>query len=97
MQDLLTTLNKLKRPRLLINAARIGMTEYRRESHLQRHLGGETLPQSSEALARLLELEVDMNTKRRESAAGYSVSRHVDILIAMMNEARLLRTQGQTD
>ncbi|MEM9129543.1 MAG: DUF6477 family protein, partial [Pseudomonadota bacterium] len=75
MNDLLKKLNGLKRPRLLINAARIGMPEYRRECHLSRHLGHEQLPQSHDALARLLELETDMNAKRRESAAGYSVSR----------------------
>ena len=39
MNDLLMKLDTLKRPRLLIRAARIGMAEYRRDVHLRRHLG----------------------------------------------------------
>ncbi len=55
MTDILKKLDSLKRPRLLIRAARIGMAEYRRDVHLRRHLGQGPLPRSGAALARLVE------------------------------------------
>lgn len=92
MNDLLTKLDTLKRPRLLIRAARLGMAEYRRDVHLRRHLGQGPLPRSGAALARLVEIESGLNDQRRERDAGYSPVKHVDLLIAMMAEARILRT-----
>lgn len=91
MKDLLTKLDNLKRPRLLIRAARIGMGEYRRDVHLRRHLGHGPLPRSGAALARLVEIESGVDEQRRERNAGYSSIRHVDLLIAMMGEARIVR------
>ena len=91
MNDLLTKLDTLKRPRLLIRAARIGIDEYRRDVHLRRHLGHGPLPRSGAALARLVELESGVNQQRRERQAGYSSVQHVDLLIAMMGEARIVR------
>lgn len=92
MTDLLTMLNTLRRPRLLIRAARIGAAEYRRDAHLRRHLGYGALPRSAAALSRLVDMEAALEELRRERAAGYSATRHVEILIAMMGEARILRT-----
>lgn len=91
MQDILTTLDAMKRPSLLIRAARIGTPDYRREVHLRRYLGETRLPRSGEALLRLMEIESDLDERRKTQAAGYSPARHVDILIAMMGEARILR------
>ena len=91
MQDILTTLDRLRRPRLLIRAARFGELDYRREADLRRHLGYGRLPRSGEALVRLIEIEAEMNARRKVDDAGYSPARHVDILIAMMGEARLMR------
>ncbi|MEL7088895.1 MAG: DUF6477 family protein, partial [Planctomycetota bacterium] len=39
MQDVLTMLQCLHRPRLLMRAARIGAEDYRRAAHLPRLLG----------------------------------------------------------
>lgn len=94
MNELLMKLDGLRRPRLLIRAARIGLAEYRRNVHLPRHLGQGPLPRSSAALARLVELESDLNDQRRTRDAGYSTVKHVDILIAMMGEARILRASN---
>ncbi|MEB8386151.1 DUF6477 family protein [Rhodobacteraceae bacterium KMM 6894] len=92
MQDLLTLLNTLRRPQLLIRAARIGAAEYRREAHLRRYLGYGALPRSAAALRRLVDMEATLEELRQDRAAGYSATRHVEILIAMMGEARILRT-----
>lgn len=91
MKDVLGLLNDLKRPRLLIQAARIGVDDYRRETHLRHHLGYGRLPKHGAALMQLVEKESVMNSHRRSGDAGYSIAHHVDILIAIMGEARLLR------
>ena len=91
MQDILSTLNTLHRPPLLIRAARIGVSDYRRDAQLRRHLGDAPLPCCATALARLIEIEIQLERARQESAAEYSAARHVDILIAMLGEARLIR------
>ncbi|MBV2361132.1 hypothetical protein KUH32_15315 [Thalassococcus sp. CAU 1522] len=91
MRDILGLLAHLRRPRLLIRAARIGAVNYRRDTHLHRLLGYSSLPRSGAALMRLIEVEADLDEKRRNDDAGYSVSRHVEVLMAMMGEAQLLR------
>lgn len=91
MLDVLSALHALRRPRLLLRAARIGQGDYRRTVHLQRHLGIGPLPCSGAALMQLMEIEAEMNAQRKRRAAEYSAARHVDILIAMMGEARILR------
>ncbi|SDX99102.1 DUF6477 family protein [Citreimonas salinaria] len=92
MKDILSLVSDLRRPRLLIRAARIGAQEYQRDPHLHRILGYGNLPRPGEALMRLLSIEGDLDEMRHGGDAGYSVSRHVEVLSAMMGEARLLRT-----
>lgn len=90
MQDLMTMLSTLRRPRLLIRAARHGVQEYNRDRHLQRLLGYGSLPRPAAALLRLVEIERELDEQRRSDDAAYSVVRHLDLLIAMMGEAQLL-------
>ncbi len=97
MLDLLSLLHTIRRPRLLIRAARFGMDDYRRDIHLPRLLGHGRQPRSGAALARLIEMEADLNDLRKENAAGYSPVRHVEILIAMMGEAQILRAATRPD
>ncbi|WP_380991475.1 DUF6477 family protein [Sedimentitalea sp. HM32M-2] len=87
----MSMLNSLRRPQLLIRAARYGAQEYRRDRHLQRLLGYGTLPRPAAAIMRLMEIERTLDDQRREDDAGYSLPRHVDVLIAMMGEAQLMR------
>ncbi len=91
MQDLISMLHALRRPRLLMRAARIGVDEYRRDIHLPRHLGYGVLPRQGAALLRLIELEGALNELRLNGNSAYSIAKHVDILIAMLGEARILR------
>lgn len=91
MTDLLRLLNQRRRPPLLIRAARIGATGYRRETALRRHLRCSRIPDSGTALGALLALEEEQEDARQGRAASYMPARHVDILIALMGEARLLR------
>uniref|UniRef100_UPI003567C54A DUF6477 family protein n=1 Tax=Shimia sp. TaxID=1954381 RepID=UPI003567C54A len=91
MKNLAQLVADLRRPRLLIRAARLGVDSYRREKHLGRHFGYGSLPRSSPALLHLLDRENRINQQRESGAAGYSIATHVDLLIAIMGEARLLR------
>ncbi len=91
MQDILSMLNALHRPRLLMRAARIGAEDYRRSVHLPRLLGYGQLPRHGAALLRLMEIEETLNAQRASDDSGYSLLRHVDVLIAIVGEARILR------
>ena len=92
MQDLLTMLNALHRPRLMMRAARIGAQDYRRTIHLPRLLGYGVLPRHDAALLKLIEMEAVLDDQRTDGDASYSLIRHLDVLIAMVGEARVLRT-----
>lgn len=94
MTDLLSMLNQLRRPRILIEAARFGLAEYRRETALRRLLGDARLPGNGAALAALMEIEDTLDEQRRRHDAGYSATRHVDVMIAIMGEARLMRASS---
>lgn len=93
MKDILGILADLRRPRLLIRAARIGSEDYRREAQLGRILGSALLPRPGAAAMKLMELEGELDERRRRQEAGYSVAQHVELLAALMGEARLLREQ----
>lgn len=97
MQDILTMLNALQRPRLIMRAARIGAQDYRRAAHLPRLLGYGALPRHGAALMKLMEIEAGMEGQRTGGDASYSLVRHLDVLIAMVAEARVLRaTQAES-
>lgn len=91
MNKTLSRLDNLKRPHLLIRAARIGLRDYRREVHLARQLGAAGPIPSQDALEHLMEIESDLDTSRQQARADYSVIHHVEVMIALLGEARLLR------
>lgn len=98
MTHILDKLGAMRRPKLLIRAARFGVADYRRAFHLRRLLGCETPPRSVVALDRLIEAEAFLNMQRCTGDASYSVARHVDMMIAILGEARLLQsTEASTN
>ncbi len=88
MQDGLTVFRGLRRPPLLVHAARIGSAGYTRTLHLARHLGHGPLPRADDALMQLIDIEAGLEADRADRAAHYKAVRHVDVLIAMMGEVR---------
>ena len=95
MQDVMTMLTQLRRPRLLTKAARIGADDYRRSVHLPRLLGHRVLPRHGAALMRLMEIEDVLNDQRLNEDSAYNLLKHIEILIAIVAEARAMRfTQG---
>ncbi|MFN3822781.1 MAG: DUF6477 family protein [Pseudorhodobacter sp.] len=90
MQDFRCVLARLSRPRLLVRAARHGIPDYCRERDLKRLIEAPGIPAPETAVARLLDEEERVETTRQRGDAAYSLTRHVDLLIALMAEVRLL-------
>ena len=88
MTDFRALLAELRRPQLLIRAARCGLADYRRDRDLRRLLDAQ--PSPDRALRRLLTEEEAVEATRRSGEAGYSVAHHIELLIALMAEVRLL-------
>ena len=89
MTDPQTFISSLRRPRLLVRAARLGLQDYSRDRCLRRLMPGEALPKPGQALQALAQRESEINETRREGSAAYSVARHIELLIALIDEARL--------
>lgn len=91
MSEALTALARLKRPALLIRAARLCASTYDRDRDLGRLLGKAARPSPNRALAELMAEEAEVNETRKRGDAGYSATRHIQLLTAMMGEARILQ------
>ncbi len=94
MEDVLTMITRLKRPKLLVRTARHGIENYNRVVHLRRLLKTEILPGPSQAVLRLMELEALVDQQRETKRAEYSVARHVELIMALMCEARILKASN---
>lgn len=89
MHSPMTRLAALSRPRLLVRAARFGITELNRERTLRRILRGERVPAPGQAFEQLYAREAEMNDLRRVGEAGYSPARHIELLAALIHEAQI--------
>jgi hypothetical protein len=88
MTDLQNLIANLRRPRLLIHAARFGLSDYRRERDLARLIGQTST--ADQAVSCLISKEEELDEHRRRGRASYSVTQHIEVLIALISEARLL-------
>ncbi|MEO0945050.1 MAG: DUF6477 family protein [Pseudomonadota bacterium] len=82
-------LSRLNRPKLLVKAACIGLKEYNRNRTLQRVLQTDSVPEPGTALDAHLRHENAIDTDRRDGVIAYSPSRHIELLAAVITEARL--------
>ena len=90
MTDFVKLLSNVRRPRLLIRAARFGVQDYDRARDLKRVMKSSTAPSPARALNCLMTEEARLEEIRLTGDATYSVARHVEVLIALMAEVRLL-------
>ena len=88
MTDIMSLLRGLHRPALLIRAARIGQRDYVRRRDLARILRTGRLPAPGAAIMALMEREAELDERRRDGASGYVAATHIDVLAALMAEAR---------
>ncbi len=77
---------ELRRPLLLVQVARRGLRQHLRWRDVPRLLRTPDVPEDT--LDRLMTAEAEQEQMRREGSTGYSVSRHVDLLTAIIDEAR---------
>jgi len=90
MNDLATILTALRRPKILIRAARAGVVDYRRERDLRRLLRLARSAGGPQAMGSLLAEESRLEMTRAAGEATYSIQRHVAVLTAILAEARLM-------
>lgn len=86
MSHAAAALTRLRRPRLLIRAARFGLAEYDRGRALRRILPDRA--EDASPLPPLIAREAEFEERRVSGDAAYSVARHVEVLIALMGEAQ---------
>lgn len=91
MSDIQQLLSTLKRPGLLVRAARHGLAHYDRSRHLRRILHANDAPSPWEAAHQLFELEQFHESRRCDGDGAYSVQNHIEVLCALMAEARLMQ------
>lgn len=89
MPDSAKRLSDLRRPRLLVRAARFGSATYRRDRDLRRLTGLARAPGIGKAVDLLMEKEAEANHARTSGSAAYSVASHVSLLAAIIAEAKL--------
>lgn len=73
MNDILSMLKMLNRPRLLIRAARHGLGEYNRDRHLSRLIEDARLPGPGQAIITLMGEEKNLEEKRKMGDAGIAL------------------------
>lgn len=87
MNDFRKRLADLRRPRLLITVARHGVSDHRRDRDLRRLVDARD-PET--AVNTLIAQEQRLEDVRRTGCASYSITRHIEVLVALMAEVRLL-------
>ncbi len=92
MEDVMTRVLRLRRPRLLIEAAQIGRDAYCRDRDLPKLLGQQA--GTGAAIVQLLDQEAEVDAARRNRGRGYRPARHIGLLTALMSEAEAARTQA---
>ena len=84
-------LNTLKRPKLMLEAARNRTARYDPNRHLPVLLGGSYHKSKTGQLDCLLDTEEIYNRLRKEKRAEYSPARHICYLIAILAEHSSLK------
>lgn len=94
MRPAITRLSQMKRPKLLMKAARFALDGYDRKRALPRILG-KTPTRHDHTIDELLLHEEQVESLRRSGGADYSPARHIELLTAIIAEARSLAAPDQ--
>ena len=90
MTDPFICIKALRRPRILVRAARFGLVDYNRDRDLKKLMKTTAIPSPAKAIDDLLQEEARLEDTRTSGDASYSIAHHVEVLIALMSELRLL-------
>lgn len=85
MLDIMTVLETIRRPRLLMQAARHALQATRGPRNLRRLVG--TDGNIAIVISRLISEEEKLERTRLSGEADYSVARHIELLAALIGEA----------
>lgn len=91
MTDFRALLSNMRRPRLLIRAAHCGLPDYKRDRDLRRLINTNNPPER--LVPKLLAAEEVLEENRLSGDVAYSVARHIEVLVALIAEVRLLPRQ----
>ena len=80
-------LQRLNRPKILVQAARHGVTTYKRKTHLLLLFGWQKPKSLLALLDTLFEKESELYKMRRRNDAAYQIQDHIAILTALIAEA----------
>ena len=89
MLDVMGMIAALERTGLLVRAARFGMSGHGRSRCVARLVDASATLRTGEIILRLLEAELE--DRRRAHDAGYPVRRQLEVLTALLGEARVSR------
>ncbi|RLJ41662.1 hypothetical protein BCF46_2628 [Litoreibacter meonggei] len=95
MIDLTRQLTDLRRPRLLVRAARHGISHYQRNRDLRRITGQSRSDSPRIVVETLLHQEEQLEQTRLAHDGTYNVNKHIELLIALMAESRALPTPAR--
>lgn len=90
MPNIDALLTTLRRPRILVSAARHGLSDYNRKRDLARLTGHSPRGASTRIVESLLSQEEELEEIRRSGDASYRVAHHIELLVALMAECRLI-------
>ena len=93
MRNPKTNLSNLRRPKLLIRAARAGIADYRKTRNLRCLKGGANITRGPYLVENLIQEESRLNEERAQQDAAYSVRKHIQILAALMVEVDISNHQ----
>ncbi len=97
MNDCLTMLKSLRRSRLLVTAGRLGAQDYQRERDLKRLISCTSMPGPRQAIMQLLQAEAALEDSRKLDDGQYSCIRHVEVMIALIAEAALIKSSTKPE
>ena len=93
MTDIHDLIAHMRRPACLMQAARSGVRDYNRSRHLRRIIGAVSPPSPRDAIHQLLAREAELEATRTDNEPAYNFVRHVEVLIALLGELRLVPRQ----
>ncbi|MBL4751561.1 MAG: hypothetical protein JKX71_13435 [Amylibacter sp.] len=79
----------IKRPKILLLAAKIGLRTYSRNKELKRLFKMRTAPQPPHALGMLRTREIDLEKARKKGKAAYDMKLHIQVMTALLQELYL--------
>lgn len=93
--EVMARLSYMKRPSLLVTAARAGVMTYNRERSLRRILKTTGTPALLKGLTMLLDEEQIQNDLRRTGSGLYDVSHHIELMIALIADGLTFKEINQ--